>query len=328
MNTVVQPAQGNELATRFNRLFRDGKLLQVHVSKWSMQVRLQEEDLPLEAGSKIPDFVRLGNKMLIDEKELKKFTSLESVARSYLRANAYTFPIAQAHFVPTKKLLVVLDKLEEFRARYIALVDAFISNYDAHKETMLTRHVAHREDLLKCYPSPEVVRSKFLFHVGMFEVAFPAQMKEIDLAAVQAEGTAREVMQRKFEEEWRKQYSQSMVEVDNFLKDAVASSRGRVVEVFETIAKKVRGREIISATNMKTMHGIIDAFDGLDFLNDTTVKEKLATVKTLISSGRDFKEDNDAIIALGDAVGEVLAVAKETSDMDAVTGEYMRRIDL
>lgn len=193
---------------------------------------------------------------------------------------------------------------------------------------MLTKYPDHRALLLPYYPSPVHVRAKFGFQIGMFEVAFPKQMKEIDLASVQAEATAREDMQRKFQAEWQRQYAQSMEQVDSFLREAITSMRGRILEVFETIARKIKDREVVSATNLKTMAGIIEAFEGLDFLDDKVVREKLGAVRGIISSGRDLKTDYDAIAALGTAVGEVLQVAKDISDLDALTGEYVRRIEV
>lgn len=328
MSEAPRPAQSTDLGNRFQRLFRDGKLLQVHVRKWSMATRLNAEDLPLVAGSKLPDFFKLGDKMLIDEKEIKKFMSVEAAARTYLRTHALPFPISQAHFVPNKVLLGVMEKLEEFRVKYMELVEAFVTNYEAHKEAMLAKHADHRNILLPYYPSAQHVRGKFGFHVGMFEVSFPRQMREIDLASVQAEASAREDMKRKFEQEWQRQYAQSMQQVDEFLKEAVTSMRARVVEVFETIARKIKNREVVSVTNLKTMSSIIEAFDGLDFLDDRTVRSKLDAVKELIASGRDFKTDYQAIDALGTAVGDVLTVAKETTDLDALTGDYIRKIDV
>lgn len=320
--------QSTDLNNRFQRLFRDGKLLQVHVRKWSMATRLNETDLPLVTGTKLPDFFKLGDKMLIDDGEMKKFVAVESSARNYLRGHALPFPIAQAHFVPNKVLLGVLEKLDEFRDKYMGLVTTFVANYEALKEGMLTKHAEHRAILLPYYPSAEHVRAKFEFHVGMFQVSFPRQMREIDLASVQAEATAREGMKRKFEAEWQRQYSQSMQQVDSFLREAVTSMRSRVVEVFETIARKIRNREVVSVTNLKTMGSIIEAFDGLDFLDDKSVRTKLDAVKTLIGSGRDFKSDQLALQHLGMAVDDVLDVARETTDLDTLTGDYIRKIEV
>lgn len=111
MSEAPQPQAPNALNERFQRLFRDGKLVQLHVSKWSMATRLNREDLPLVANAVLPDFVKLGNKMLVSEEQLKKFAALENAARSYLRAHAHPFPIAQAHFVPHRTLTTVIEKL-------------------------------------------------------------------------------------------------------------------------------------------------------------------------------------------------------------------------
>lgn len=323
----VAPA-ANALNLKYNRLFRDGKLMQIHVSKWCMAVRLNPEDLPLTEGSQIPDFVKLGAKMLIDEKELKKFVSVEGAARNYLKHHSNVFPISQAHFVTNKALLGILTKLDELKAKYYEYVDAFVMNYEAHKEAMLTKHAAHRTLLEPCYPNVENILGRFSFNISMFEVAFPKQMREIDLAAVQAEASQRAVMEQRFQREWQSQYQHSMAQVDGFLKDAITTTRGRIVEVFETIAAKIQKREVVSLTNLKTMGGIIEAFDGLDFLDDKVVRGKLEAVKGIIGSNRNFKDDSDAIAALSTAVSEVLTVARETSDLDIVTGEYVRRIDV
>lgn len=321
-------AAANALNTKFNRLFRDGKLLQIHVSKWCMATSLSETDLPLAEGKSVPSFVKLGAKMLIDEKEHKKFTSLENRARTYLRVHAHPFPIAQANFVPNKILLSVLTKLDEFKTEYYALVNAFIANYEAHKEATLQKYPDHRALLEPYYPHVDIVRGKFSFHVGMFEVAFPKQMKEINLASVQAEASERQAMEQRFQREWQAQYQHSMSQVDGFMKEAITSTRGRIVEVFETIANKIQKREVVSTVNLKTMGNIIEAFDGLDFLDDQAVRAKLATVRNVLTTNRDFKTDQEAIATLGNAVNEVLAVARETTDIDALTGEYVRRIDV
>ena len=326
MNPVVTPT--SDLNSKFSRLFRDGKLLQLHISKWSMSVQLTAADLPLKVGELVPEYAKLGRKVLIDEKEMQKFTTIEGSARNYLRAHSHIFPIAQAHFVPNKSLVPVLEKLEEFRQQYAGRVDTFIANYETLKQARLDKFPNEREQLLPCYPRPETIRGSFGFAVGMFEVSFPKKMTQVGLASVQAEAGARERLQTKFEEEYQRQYAHSMTQVDEFLKEAVTSTRGRIVEVFETIARKIQNREIVSATNLKTMRGIIESFDGLDFLDDQQVRARLDEVKAVIAVDHDFKSDQQALDALGNAVGAVLTVARDTTDLASLTGDYIRRIEV
>lgn len=328
MTDSLQPGKSVDLNTKYSRLFRDGRLVQVHVGKWSMAAKLDETDLPLQQNAVIPAFVKLGSKMLINESELRKFNTIENLARTCLRNHSYNFPISHAHFVPNKKLMPVLDTLYKQRAEFMAAVDTFITNYDALTEANLAQYPEHRGSLLPFYPSPGFVRSCFSFRVVILEVAFPKQMKEIDLLSVQAEAGARAKLQAKFETEWQHQYDQTVQMVDEFLKEALVSTRGKIIEVFETIANKIKKREVVSTVNLKTMASIIETFEGLDFLNDAAVKSKLATVKGVINSGRDFKESQSAISALAASVDEVLAVARATTDVDALTGDYIRRIDL
>ena len=63
--------------------FKDGVLLTLNVSKWSGAKKLEPADLGLSPED-IPDFMRLGRKLLIPENERNSFTQVENNARNYL----------------------------------------------------------------------------------------------------------------------------------------------------------------------------------------------------------------------------------------------------
>src|SRR5579859_7049022 len=323
-----------DLDKRFKKLFQSGKLVQVHISKWSMTASATETDLGLdkiakegEKATKLPGFITLGKKALFTDDVRLVFQRIESNARSYLAAHSHKFPVADAHFVPQRALQKVWAELEEFRTKYMKEVDTFITNYETYKEKMFTTYPDYKANLLPYYPSAEEVRRKFDFSISVYEVTPPKKVEKISMDELLAQNMAMEAAAVKYEGMMKEQYQHHLNQMQSFLKETAAAMRGEIVKTFETIALKIQNREVISEANLKTMRNTIDSFDALDFLNDTKVKENLEAVKKLISKGSSFKDDASAVDKLSAAVTTILETAKNMSDIDAITGEYTRRLD-
>ena len=277
---------------------------------------------------KLPAFVKLGRKMLIDESELTKFSHIESNARTYLRNNSLQFPISQAHFIPNKRLMVVMDKLHAYEELYKARVTEFAANYDRLKQDMLTRFPEHRQTLEPFYPPIASVVASFGFSLSIFEVSFPKKVDKTTFATLKAEEAAEQEMKLRFEKEMESQYQKSINSIDDFLKGSVKDLRGKIVETLQHVAEKIRSGKIITKTNLDTMGNVISMFEGLNFLDDKSVQTQLTAVQSLIGSSVDFKTDREAVTALSTAIDNVLAVADSVTDVDSVTGEYFRSITL
>ena len=326
-----KPLEVADLNNRFNNLFRSGKLVQIHVSKWGMSYQLSEEDLglaPVEgARSAVPDFIQLGKKMLFTNDVRLKFSRIESAARRYLKEHSHKFPIADAHFVNQKALIKVMSALNQFKADYEAATNEFILNYEKNKLQMFELYPDHRKTLEPYYPQVENVRSKFGFSISIFEISFPKKLKNVTLNEVLAQNLAVEAAQKKYEAQMQEQFDNSVKQMEAFVKEAALGMRGQVIEIFDVIAKKIQNREVVSTTNLKTLKSVIDEFDVLDFLNDAKVKEQLSVVKRLVNSGADFSSDA-ALEKLQAAVTTTLETAKNMTDVDALTGGYIRNLDL
>lgn len=323
-----------DLDKRFKKLFQSGKLVQVHVSKWSMTASATANDLGLDEVAtdgdekpKIPGFITLGKKALFTDDVRLVFQRIESNARSYLSAHSHKFPVADAHFVPQKALQKVWVELEGFRTKYIKEAETFVTNYEVYKERMFAAYPDYKANLLPYYPSVEDVRRKFDFSVSVYEVTPPKKVEKITMTELLAQNMAVENATAKYEVMMKEQYQHHLVQMQSFLKESAGAMRGEIIKTFETIALKIQNREVISEANLKTMRNTIESFDALDFLNDTKVKENLAAVKKLISKGARFKDDDAAVERLNAAVSTTLATAKNMSDIDSITGEYTRRLD-
>ena len=297
-----------------------------------MTYALSDKDLKLEKGLKtseaIPGFASLGKKKLMPDEVRLKFKRLEANARSFLNQNSHKFPVADAHFVPQKKLPEVIVQLNKFKTEFDQATTEFIRDYEANKQKMLAAYPNHKDSLEPFYPPVAAIASKFNFSISVYEVAVPSALKEVDLLDIQAENLAVEELKKKFQAQMQAQFQQSAAEMENFVKEATVALRGRVVETFQLIANKIANREVVTQTNIKSLRSIIEEFDGLDFFNDAEVKAKLAEVKALVKDGADYRNNGDAIAKLQDAVGSVLASAGKLSDVDTITGQYFRRLDL
>lgn len=330
MDINVQP----DLDKRFKKLFMAGNLVQVHVSKWSMSVSATEKDLGLDTKpaegveqKKLPPFVTLGKKALFTDEVRLIFGRIESSARTFLLKNSHRFPVADAHFVPAKTMVQVTTELEKHRVAYMAEVDKFIANYAAHKQKMFDAYPDFKAHLEPYYPEPEEVRSKFGFSISIYEIAFPKRMKQVSVAEIKAQNLATEAATAKYEKLMEGQYQHHLQQMQDFLKETAMSMRGEIIKTFEVIAAKIQNREVVSTANLKTLQNTIASFDALDFLDDKKVKENLALVKKVIGSGADFKSDADALARLSTAINTTLTTAKTMTDVDALTGEYTRRLD-
>jgi len=324
-----------DLDRQFKKLFQSGKLVQVHVSKWSMTAGATETDLGLdmpvkegEAKKKVPGFITLGKKALFTDDVRLVFQRIESNARSYLADNSRKFPVGDVHFVPQKALIPVISELENFRIKFFREVGTFITNYEAYKEKMFAAYPEYKANLIPYYPDVVEVRSKFDFWIDIYDVAPPSRIAKLGISDIINQNMAVESATAKYDALMKQQYQQQLQKMDEFLKESAMALRGEIIKTFEVIAMKIQNREVISEANLKTMRNTIDSFDALDFLDDAKVRENLKAVKSLISKGTNFKDDATAIAHLNAAVNTTLEVARTITDIDVITGEYTRRLDV
>jgi hypothetical protein len=257
-----------------------------------------------------------------------KFGRIESQARRFLADNSHPFPITDAHFVPVKKLIPVINRLTQFKEEYDKATQEFLQNYGQYKKDMREKYPDNWASLEPYYPQVESLRQKFLFQVTCYEVAFPKNVKSLTMADIHAQNIAIEQAQEKYRAIMDEQYKHSVRQMEAFVKEAAVGLRGEIVKVFETIANKIRNKEVVSTTNLKTIKETIESFNGLDFLDDSKVKAHLAEVKKLVNSGADFRSDEEALERLNAAVTITLETAKNMTDIDEITGGYIRRLDV
>lgn len=327
-----QQESPDQLMQKRDKLFCGGQLINVHVGRWGMSTSLAKEDLGLNEDSNIPDFARLGIKMLMPKDKLGRFVTIEGRARAFLKSCSLSFPpIAQAHFVPKKILKRVIPRLNEYKAAYEQEADDFQLHYEEYKQQMLELYSAHRDKLEPFYPTASKAREKFYFQIAMFEMSFPKALKETSLEKVQKEEQAKEAaankLQASYEQQMEEQYKQNMEQLNSFIKESVLSVRGNIIEAFQKIHTKLQNKEVVNERNITSLKTIIDYFDDLNFADDAELAQRLSSVRSLLNtSSADIKDGGNAMNTLAQEITSVLTIASNETDVDEVTGRYYRRL--
>jgi hypothetical protein len=294
--------------------YKDGVLMTLTVTKWGGAKKLEPQDLGLNA-DEVPDFMRLGKKLLIPKEERETFIQTENNARNALERASFAFPVGGARFVPNKVLTKVLAELEQHQKTYMDLAQSFIARYQYIRDDMLDKYPEHREKLEPYYPPVHLLEKRFSFEWAVFV---------IDDASYQAKnGEEVAAAYEKFKCDLEEHF-------DKFLNDVVIDMRFQVQETCLKIADRIKAGEIINAHSISAVRRMIDKFNTLNFIGDQTIEEKLNDLRGQLNGSRtseDFK-DEAARQALREAAEAVARQAAEIGDISAITGEYKRRIQL
>ena len=117
-------------------MFKDGNLFDLHVSFWRGRKGLKAEDVGLEEKN-IPEIVILGQKMLVPEEELRKFTALESKIRGRIEALTFRFPVGvTSRFVPFTVLKQVIEIAEAGAEEFSTLVEKRKGQFKWRKKSL------------------------------------------------------------------------------------------------------------------------------------------------------------------------------------------------
>jgi hypothetical protein len=320
----------------YDKVFQDGKLVNVHIGMWGMSYSLTENDIKLD--NKLPETIKLGKKMLIKPAVFNAFKNYEQRVRNFLYSNSFEFPlVSQAHFVPKSKYMEVYGKLNEMGNKYMGMVDEFIEKYQDYKKEALDYYEQHKdsvnvEHLEEYYPEPGKVRSKFYFDIVSFEITIPAEFKKLDLHdeinREKAAAEAREQALVNYEDQYSKQLDVHMAKISDFVNAATLTLREKITEHCEVALNKINKKEIVSDANIRTLMKHIKEFRELNFVDDKAIEDKLQKVEALLQGDHDFSKDKDALGLLKEHLASVVTEAENLTDLANVSGEYFRKLSV
>lgn len=318
----------------YDKVFQDGKLVNVHIGMWGMSHNLVEEDIKID--SKLPDLVKLGKKMLIKPAVYNKFKNIEQKIRKYLYTNSFAFPlVSQAHFVPKTKYLDVYKKLNEMRVEYMDMVQEFVDKYEEYKKEAIEYYQQHQNtvsvaDLEAFYPSVANVRQKFYFDIVSFEISLPTQFAELNLQdEIDRELINDEAKQKaanSYNAQYNKQLDTHMSKINDFVGEVTATLRTKIAEHCMVALNKINKKEAVSDSSIRTLLKHIQEFREMNFVDDKAIESQLQKVEKLLVGEHDFSKDKDAIGLLHQHLSAVVTEANAISDTANVSGEYFRKL--
>ena len=292
-------------------MFKDGVLVDLHIGFWRAHKSLDPIDLKMRRED-IPDIFKLGTKLLMPQEELKKFNNLEHKARKRLEALSFPFFVGTTcRFVPLKSLQQVVEDLKKAKVEFEYLVSHMIDNYRDNREKMLIQYHDIRESLEPFYPTITALYNKYYFKWNVFEIG------EITEACASELKEEYDNFKRKLSEEF-----------NIFLESSVKELRSEVSSTCVKLLKRIENGEIIKDQTINSVRNVIDRFEKLNFVGDLKVSQSLEMLKGMIAtgSGKDFSESVEMKQRLGNLAKEVSVAANDLSDIDTITGEYLRKI--
>ena len=320
----------------YDKIFQDGKLVNIHISMWGMSYNLNEDDIKLE--KKLPEMIQLGKKMLIKPAVANTFKNLQSKARNYLYDNSFSFPlVSQAHFVPKKKYLEVYEKLNQYRTEFLQLRKEFITNYAGYKEEAIEYYKQFKDQLQienmdKLYPDAETVASKFSFEIVSFEIKLPTEFADIDIhreiALEEAAKEAQTEAAKQYKQEYTERLDTHMNKINEFVGEVIGTIRSKVVEHCSLVLKKISKKEVVTDKSISRLLEQIGEFRQMNFVEDAAIEKELSSLETLLNRGTDFSKDADAVQTLKTSLSGIIEEAKNVSDLASVSGQYFRKLSI
>ena len=152
----------------FSKLWDKGVLVHVRSGVWSMEARLDAEDIGITGD--VPDFVTLGYKKLFNKSIRNEFSRIVSNARTALQRYGFNFLLVGSHYVPKESAPELVPVLQKCREEFYAAVDNFMERYEDRREAFLTQYDSWRESLEPHYPDEETVREKFYFNIFTYTI--------------------------------------------------------------------------------------------------------------------------------------------------------------
>lgn len=294
-----------------NSQFKDGVLVTLHVSKWSGAKKLDPSDLGLTS-DQVPEFMRLGRKLLIPQEERSIFMQIENNARNAIERYSFAFPVGGARFVTRSHLLDVDAKLREYQTAFQTAVNSFMDRYQLIREEMLNRYSEHRDKLEPFYPANHQVLRSFAFAWMVFEIG------ETGIR----EGETVEAYER-FRNDLKNQFNQ-------FLHDVVIDLRYQVQECCLRVAERVAKGEIVNGNSVKSLNHIIDKFMNLNFVGDSKIENQLKSLRQSLQTTDHaaLKESEILQKQLGAMAAGIAKEAAEISDISEITGRYKRHLEM
>jgi hypothetical protein len=330
-----------------NKIFTDGNLVDINVSMWTAERKLQPEDLGLD-GQKISEAFTLGHKKLIPGDVIAKFKHYDYLARNTLMKYGYQFPFGSARFIPKKRFLEFVTELDPIIDLFNKAADDLAKNYGKYRLQMRQQfveaaHGAYTRAKTLCgfdvpqdkfvneflarvdrfYPKAADIRSKFAMDYSVFQMALP------DLSQASYEDLAEE--QEKINL-LQAAYQKSLTrKIESFVNSIVDGQRKKAQEVLQRFSDNIQQNKKISEASMSSVRTMIEEYERMDIINDEAFLGLLKNFKQRLIdtyTAKDVRESKALQSSIVDELSVLISAASDRAMIDALAQGYRERIQL
>lgn len=303
----------------------DGVFIDLSVSWWRGKEKLSANDLGLEP-SDVPDIFRLGQKLVVPESALLRFSRLK--ARADFLINQFTFPFPTGHlrFVPYSVLGKVIAELDTLKDRFIGEIEGFLDKYDDYRQEIIDKYPKYADALGREYMPAHEFRKRCEFAYSFYAVQVPRGMKMRAMRESEAKSTADAKVKAALEAQDRFR-ADFQAQIDQFLDGAVGTLRAGIGNAVLGLAERLKKGDLVTEASLSTVRKAIERFRNLNFVGDGEVEAGLRKLEfELIKvQGQKMSENPDLRNELQKAIEYVTKTVAD-GDVSKVTGELKRKI--
>lgn len=327
-------------------VFTHGNLVDINVSMWTAERRLQPEDLGLEKED-VSEMFSLGRKKLISPEIIAQFKNKDYLARHILEKFSFPFAFGGARFVPKKMFVEFAQEIDTTIFQFNKLADDFCLNYNRYKLEMRKEYVqiAHAafsrrktvsgfdvdEDTFinatlarieKVYPAPEEIRSKFNMEYVVFRAELP-DLSKASYADVAEDQEKLSLMEQAYTKTLTKK-------VNEFVDKVIGELRSKAVEVIDYLAESIKSGKAINEASLNTIRNMIEDYEKKDIIGDVKFLGMLKEFKLKLDkfTAKQIKADHGLQKSILDELKALSSIATDETAIAALANGYRDQIKL
>ncbi|WP_448205416.1 DUF3150 domain-containing protein [Azospirillum sp. sgz302134] len=166
-----------------NNVLKDVDIFAIDVDAWSGTKVIDRAEL-LRAGAKLPPQLLAsgGTKNVFDPQDLTRFNTFRRQGDRALEAVGVKVPLLGAYAVPKAAADALERELKTIKKRfYDYLENEFFANFEAKKRKWISKWPEHEAFILNSIDPEEVIRHKFKFAIGRFQLTSENLVGDTDI---------------------------------------------------------------------------------------------------------------------------------------------------
>lgn len=296
-------------------LSREGVLVEIHIGRTRFICSLDEDDLGLKPEDEehkkfLQEYVRLGNKYLLNNKYVCRLDTLERQGRR--TPEKYGFRTKWGVFVPYQNFPVMREELEKIRGEYFATQYEILERYtELREETRLAYEKAAVETyrtlqkdryadvpeefirtfvngIMALFPDKATIATTFYFDMEVGFIPLTTMLQEEQYRMDQLQAAEQLALQQEKLDQIRAIHRETLDSyrrgLNDFLQNVIGRVYGMVYEAVEAVRDSLAKRDNLHAGDIKRLRALVEKVNRLNFNNDQKVWKYLQELRDIVEN--------------------------------------------